>query len=121
MLKEYTQVAQSRGVAGKRRWFSDDEMDLIVWYADSGAVVGFQLCYDRTGKERAFTWDDKYGMRHALVDGGEESPLRNDTPILMPGGVPDVDGVLQRFREQAAEVDPEIVALVTLRLEGSRR
>lgn len=121
MLKEYTQVAQSRGVAGKRRWFSDDELDLIVWYDDIDAVVGFQLCYDRQGKERAFTWDEQYGLRHALIDGGEQSPLRNDTPILVGGGVPDAAGALKCFRERSAGVDPDIVALVSLRLEAFRR
>jgi hypothetical protein len=117
MLQEYTKVAQSRGVPGRRRWFSDDDMDLIVWYSEAGAATGFQLCYDREGRERAFTWDADSGMTHAGVDGGESTPLRNDTPILVPAGTPPTRRVLERFVESARELEPEIVALVTRKLD----
>jgi hypothetical protein len=121
MLQEYTKVAQSRGVSGRRRWFSDDDMDLIVWYMEAGAIHGFQLCYDRQGRERAFTWDEKHGPSHARVDAGEQTPLRNDTPILLPGGVPEIGRVIELFKENARDVEPDIVALVTQKLEESRR
>jgi hypothetical protein len=121
MLQEYTKVAQTRGVSGRRRWFSDDDMDLIVWYTEEGAAHGFQLCYDRQGRERAFTWDEKHGMSHARVDGGEQTPLRNDTPILLPDGAPEVARVLDLFKKSARDVDPEIVAWVARKLEEYRR
>jgi hypothetical protein len=121
MLKEYTKVSQTRGAPGRRRWFSDDELDLIVWYADSGAVTGFQLCYDRSGRERAFTWDEKHGMSHALVDGGEQTPLRNDSPILTPSDVPPDARAAEKFKERASDVEYGIVALVLEKLEAFRR
>ena len=37
----------------RRRWFSDDDFDLVVWFSDSGVIVGFELCYDRSRVERA--------------------------------------------------------------------
>jgi hypothetical protein len=120
MLREYTEVAQTRGVAGRRRWFSDDDMDLIVWYSENGSAHGFQLCYDRAGRERAFTWDEKHGMSHALIDGGEQTPLRNDTPILVPGGVPELERVAEAFKANARDLEPEIVELVTSRLAEFR-
>ena len=39
----------------ERRWFHGDQLDLIVWLTEEGEIMGFQLCYDRRGKERALT------------------------------------------------------------------
>ena len=44
-LREIVDVRQVPGEP-KRRWFSSDDIDLIVWLDDSGAPVSFQLCYD---------------------------------------------------------------------------
>src|SRR5262249_21208587 len=78
MLEEFKSVAQQPETPGYRRWFSDAVMELIVWYSPGGEVRGFQLCYDRDGRERAFTWHVDAGMAHTAVDDGEESPWRND-------------------------------------------
>ena len=42
-------------VAGDRdrRWIADEYFDLIVWYEDDQTIHGFQLCYDKPGRERA--------------------------------------------------------------------
>jgi hypothetical protein len=96
-------------------------MELIVWYSPAGAIRGFQLCYDRNGHERAFTWHVEAGMVHTAVDEGDDSPLRNDSPILVPDGVPRTDRVLTEFRERARGLEPELVALVAEKLEEFRR
>ena len=46
MLSEIKNARQVPG-EGKRRWFRDDDFDLIIWYDDSDTVFGFQLCYDK--------------------------------------------------------------------------
>jgi hypothetical protein len=51
MLAEIRDVRQIPG-EGFRRWFSDGDFDLIVWYA-GGEIAGFQLCYDKGRRERA--------------------------------------------------------------------
>ena len=112
MLEEFPKVAQERGADGPRRWFSDDEMDLIVWFADDGVLKGFELCYDKSRRERAFEWRRGGTLRHYAVDGGESSPLRNDTPILLSGGKGDRGRVLNDFRARAAKLEAAIVDAV---------
>jgi len=121
MLQEFKKVSQPQETPGYRRWFTDPEMELIVWYSPEGVARGFQLCYDRNGHERAFTWHVDAGMVHTAVDGGEDSPLRNDSPILVPDGVPRTDRALAQFKESASGLEPELVALVTEKLEEFRR
>ena len=52
------EIRNARQIAGEdfRRWFTDEEFDLIVWYGDDRSLVGFQLCYDKQDRERALTW-----------------------------------------------------------------
>ena len=77
-----------------RRWLSDEYFDLIVWYDSMRRIQGFQLCYDKLGRERAFTWKARCGYSHAAIDGGELKPTANRTPIL----VPDVSFPLEEVR-----------------------
>jgi hypothetical protein len=113
VLEEFSKVAQERGADGARRWFSDEEMDLIVWTADDGAFDGFELCYDKSGRERAYEWRRGGTLRHYAVDSGESTPLRNDTPILRSGGGEgDLKRVLADFRARAARLEPAVVELV---------
>ena len=44
-LSEVRNCRQVRGEP-RRRWFGSEQMDLIVWCDDTGAPIGFQLCYD---------------------------------------------------------------------------
>lgn len=118
MLEEFKKVAQERGAEGPRRWFSDEEMDLIVWFAADGAVAGFELCYDKTGRERAFEWRRNGALRHYTVDGGEGTPLRNDTPILASSGGGDRAKVLSDFLSRAGAVEFGIVDAVRSVLRG---
>jgi hypothetical protein len=69
-----------------RRWLSDDYFDLIVWYDSTQQIQGFQLCYDKSGRERALTWKLKHGFSHEAIDGGESKPTANRTPILIADG-----------------------------------
>jgi hypothetical protein len=111
MLAEVEPVAQVQRSAGSRRWFSDDELDLIVWYTESGEISGFQLCYDLRGAERAFTW--KHGsLIHTAVDSGDESPLHNRSPILVSCPVASVDKVIDEFKSRSQGIEPSIAALV---------
>jgi hypothetical protein len=66
-----------------RRWFYDDNFDLVAWYKPDGSLHGFQLSYDKTGREKALTWYCDRGLSHHRVDSGETSPLENRTPILI--------------------------------------
>lgn len=120
MLVEYRNVRQVSG-EGFRRWFSDDYFDLIVWYEGTRRshrdINGFQLCYDRSGFERALTWQSGRGFSHEKVDTGEGGRLGlKSTPILVADGLFDADAIAERFREACRGIDPKIARLVLDRL-----
>jgi hypothetical protein len=101
----------------RRRWFHSEAADLIVWYADNDAIMGFQLCYDRLRTEHALTWMEKKGFSHLKVDDGEIEPLRaKGTPILVADGVFDAKAVLGRFLSMANNLPVEVAAFVTDKL-----
>ena len=115
MLKETLNTADRHN-----RWFSDDYFDLIVWHDDQRRITGFQLCYDKKGDERAYTWKRNEPPVHERVDSGERSPLKNMAPILVPDGLVPYDELIKRFGEQAAEIDPAIRELVLSKLAEKR-
>ncbi|HEV8586968.1 MAG TPA: hypothetical protein VGT02_18560 [Methylomirabilota bacterium] len=115
MLMEVGTRQPSRESA--RRWFSDDEFDLVVWFSGA-AIVGFELCYDKPGLERAVTWNEAAGYGHFRVDSGEPSPLKNLTPILARDGVFPKDRVVAGFLAAAAHVEPALRAFVAARREA---
>jgi len=89
----------------------------MVWSGPEGGGGGFQLCYDKMGKERALTWTPLAGFTHALVESGEESPLANETPILTVGGDFPVESVKQQFLWRSSEMPPQLREEVIKRLD----
>lgn len=118
MLGELTNVPQQAGISGRRRWFADEELDLIVWYSASAPdeISGFQLCYDLMGRERAFTWRKDDGLMHTAVDSGEDSPLHNRSPILVASPRAPVERVIAEFKARSTKLETEIVELVSATL-----
>ncbi|MFC1679480.1 hypothetical protein ACFL2T_04645 [Elusimicrobiota bacterium] len=116
MLEELRNVSQHGDTRGFRRWFADEEMDLIVWFADGGAVEGFQLCYDKTGEEHAFTWKTTGCLTHTAVDQGEELPTDNRTPILTPDGHVPLERVIGDFKRRSVRLDAALAELVLSKL-----
>jgi hypothetical protein len=94
-----------------RQWLSDDYFDLVVWYTSSGAIHGFQLCYDKPQSERALTWISSGGFSHKRVDDGE-SGWGNQTPILVPDGSFPADMVVAEFRRRGTALPAELRDLV---------
>jgi len=116
MLSELDRVPQER--RGHRRWFADDELDLIVWYSESGEISGFQLCYDLSGRERAFTWRRDMGLRHGAVDIGDQSPLADRSPILVYDPVAPVEKVIAEFNARSEALDDHIASFVLTTIAG---
>ena len=114
MLKEMSVGQQSD--PQRRRWFTDEDFDLIVWFSERGAPDGFQLCYDRRSHERALTWTEGAGYRHDRIDDGEGNPTRNRSPILVSDGVFSAADILARFEMASAEVAPNIRQFVAQKL-----
>lgn len=113
MLTEFTGVRQIPG-EGKRRWFRNTDLDLILWYSehDPHEIEGFQLCYDKQGLERALTWHKDRGYQHHRVDNGEHPYSPKQTPILVQDGSFDTPTALQQFRAASSQLDAKVTQLI---------
>jgi len=100
----------------RRRWFCDDYFDIFVWEKSDGAIVGFQLCYDKSVRERVLSWRESSGYAHHRIDSGEESPAINMTPIMVADGVLPLPVVLEKFDQHAAAIEPRIRQFIRQRL-----
>ena len=121
MLGEIEGARQIEG-EGFRRWFSDADFDLIVWYEDESCrnLTGFQLCYDKRSRERCITWKPGGSYQHHLVDDGEVPFSAKMTPVLVADGAFEQSRVLEQFTAAAEKVDPEIRDTVTAALREYR-
>jgi hypothetical protein len=115
VLSEISKVRQVAG-EGRRRWFTDEYFDLIVWYDPANRPTGFQLCYDRETHERALTWTQDHGFQHNRVDTGEVPGHAKMTPIIVADGTFDHDRVVERFRRASADIDTRVRSFVMERL-----
>jgi hypothetical protein len=79
-------------------------------------IVAIQLCYDKSSTERAVTWSPPRGHEHFRVDAGEDSPLRNETPLLVADGPSPKDRIAEMFLRAAEALDPAIRSFVVARL-----
>jgi hypothetical protein len=111
MLVELQNVRQIEG-EGTRRWFRDPYFDLIIWYADDGTLTGFQLCYDKQGQERAFTWRRGHSCQHERIDTGETPGQSKMSPVIVADGSFPRGDVAERFLAESAHIDPHIARLV---------
>jgi hypothetical protein len=116
MLKEYP-TQQHRGEQN-RRWFSNPYFDLIVWQNSLSEITKFQLCYDKSGKERAVTWTQGKGFDHNLIDEGEETPFKNQSPILLKDGQFHASEVLEIFIADSELIDQQIRSFVIDKLSS---
>ena len=119
MLKH---VATSRaGGERQRKWFADDDFDLIVWFGEDGGIWGFQFCYDHDRAECALTWTTEAGYSHDRVDDGEPNPTKNRTPILVPDGQFASDEIMRRFHDSSAELETAVRDFIFDKLRGYPR
>ena len=120
MLRELTEVRQIPGEP-QRRWFADDYFDLIVWFDNNGESIGFQLCYDIPGEERALTWREPTGFSHQRVDDGERQRPYKATPILVADGAVDDAAIARLFKERSHGMDQQVAGFVLGKLESLSR
>ncbi|MFP4637769.1 MAG: hypothetical protein ACLFM6_04955 [Spirochaetaceae bacterium] len=119
MLYEIAKVKQVPR-EGYRRWFTDADHDLVVWYPARGdsRIVGFQFSYEKQDNENAVTWTRERGFEHHRIDAGEVPYGGKMTPMLLADGPPDVKSIAERFRSVSAELDPEVARFVRHVLES---
>jgi Uri superfamily endonuclease len=116
MLKESQNIRQTPG-ENFRRWFSDDHFDLITWQTISGELSAFQLCFDKTGRERAIVWQQGQPLEHYLIDSGEPGPRHNLAPIMLEHPIADLPLLLAEFKSRTTEIDPTVRDFVLTTLQ----
>ena len=114
MLKEYKKVSQEAQGKNKRRWFSGNSLELLVWLNEEGNdITGFQLCYDLQSIPHAFTWHKENNILiHEKIDEGDGFPKKNLAPIMVSDGVPPLLRVKEEFERESFEIDEKIRVLV---------
>jgi hypothetical protein len=118
MLHEIASVKQD-SPQRKRRWFRDENFDLYLWEAKSGAVTSLQLCYNRSHDEHILRWSAEDGYAHERVDAPEHKPGRAMTAILVMDGKFPVELVLAQFQQAALELPAKIRNLVVGHIKES--
>lgn len=108
MLREIHDVRQVPGEP-RRRWFSDEDFDLIVWLDPQDRLIGFQLCYDKETEQKALMWLEDDGYRHSRIDDGDNPGKMKASPVLEADGHFDREGIGRRFRKNQGDV-PEALA-----------
>ena len=119
----FTEIPNVRQVAGEpnRRWFSDGDLELIVWLGGQNRIIGFQLCYEIHRKPKALTWQENGGFRHAGIDDGEDRPGRHKaTPVLIPDGTFDKENIGKRFAQAGQSLPDEIADFVKSKITEYR-
>jgi hypothetical protein len=114
VLREIRDVRQVPGEL-RRRWFTSETMDLIVWVDAADEPAQLQLCYDkgRRRAERAFTWKPGTGFTHTAVDDGEYGNGRyKATPIMVVDGGFNTERVVNLFRNHSINLPDDIVDFV---------
>jgi hypothetical protein len=106
MLKE---IVNERLISERRRYFTDEHMDLFLWHDQEGNLSGLQVCFDKAYSERAYTWISPSYRSVAGVDQGEDMPYDSMTPILVPTDNQDKGVIIQEFRARSREMDPMLV------------
>ncbi|MDD5057998.1 MAG: hypothetical protein PHQ60_09000 [Sideroxydans sp.] len=111
-MKELIDVRQIPGEP-KRRWFSSEQFDLIVWVSDEMEMIGFELCYDKHHNEHSIVWSKLGGFRHMAVDDGEQRPGKyKASPILIPDGAFDTARIQSAFLEVSHTLPHEVARFV---------
>jgi len=119
MLRELCKTRQIPGSL-PRRWFSSPDMDLILWY-DNDGIAGFQLCYDKDGREKAATLKPhSQGLHHSGVSDGEVPGFRHkQSPVLSSRIQPDLSRLIELFQQQARNLSADIRQFVSTTLAGA--
>lgn len=116
MLREITNVRQIEGEPF-RRWFSDPQLDLFVWYGEGDDIIKFQFCYNKGAGECALTWCRDSGYSHHGVDDGEGGIYEmKGTPILVADGVPDAGRIATLFREHGQKMEHDLFEFILARI-----
>ena len=116
-MKEDLRVRQIPGER-KRRWFSSEDFDLILWLNEDDSYWGFELCYDKYYDERALIWRPSDGFQHVAVDDGErESGRYKATPIIVADGFVNIGRIHRELSHVCHDLPADVADFVMSTLE----
>lgn len=118
MLREIRNVRQVPGEL-RRRWFTSDSMDLIVWVDEDDGPAQLQLCYDKGRRrlERALIWKRDVGYTHTAVDDGELGNGRyKSTPIMVTDDGFNSERVAKLLSRDGVHLPTDIFDFVTTKI-----
>jgi uncharacterized protein (DUF58 family) len=116
MLIEKSHVSQNPR-EGIRRWFADEEMELIVWQPSAGSEPdAFHLCYKVGPAEYMLTWNAETGYDHGRIQGSDQSPTRNRAPSLRKDRKLDRRKLLADFVARSPGVESVIAECVAAKI-----
>lgn len=120
MLYEIHNIRQNEGES-KRRWFTDDFFDLLIWLDKRNEITGFQLCYDKSGDQRALTWHRESGYTHNRVDEGESKPGKpKSIPMLVLDGRFENEEIASIFKKKSTNIEKSISEFIYKKIIGLR-
>ena len=115
MLREISFLRQN-GALRKKRWFTDSDMDLFVWFTRQ-VPVRFQLSYNKRDREHAINWNSETGFSHNRVDSGETYPDNYKmSPILLKDGKFDATDTARKFLMASEDIDATLADFIYARL-----
>jgi hypothetical protein len=108
------ELNRDQTIAENRRWFSSNDMDVIIWIDENRSIKAFELYYDKNVNEHVLVWRDGSGFSHLAVDDGEQKPVLNykETPILIPDGVFEADRIMRLFETTREDLPAELFKFV---------
>lgn len=115
MLQEIRAVRQDSPQA-HRRWFTDADMDLFIWFKDQ-IPVGFQLSSGKRDIEYTLCWQRGRGYSLYCVDDGENRSARYKmSPILIDHPELNLSQLTRHFLAASAPLDPSLFDFIYARL-----
>ena len=113
-MTRLVELNRDQTIAENRRWFSSNEMDVIIWIDENRSIKAFELYYDKNVNEHVLVWRDGSGFSHLAVDDGEQKPVLNykETPILIPDGVFEADRIMRLFETTREDLPAELFKFV---------
>lgn len=106
-MNKLYEIRNTKQIPGepRRRWFSSQDLDLIVWLGEDENIIGFQLSYDKLFDQRALTVFATQFF-HSKVDEGDATPDKfKATPQLVNDDELNGSRLAQIFMNEAQSID----------------
>lgn len=115
MLREIKPVKRSQSPV-TRRWFTDTDMDLFVWFHDQ-MPIKFHLSFGKRDTEYALSWRYQHGLSDCRVDAGESQCGRYKmSPLLLGGAAFNVVQLARDFLVASEAMETSLADFIYARL-----